>query len=246
MHVFEREVNGRRYRIAAQSVWDAKRASVGGTPGRAGSGGTAIGGGPRGDAHGGRTGGRRCRRVGVGRGAAGLGGADRPGLRAGRREEWSVDRGAGRGRRHPARVRARAEADLADFLDASVRAGVVLAGRGVQRAGVSSGGPAGHRSAARAGAGRHRAGSRGPLRAVDRRARVRHDELRHAYCHRRPRASWPGAGTPRASAATCAWWGLGVLVSETRACALAVPDLRGQRLRSGGAGRRASKDWRVA
>jgi hypothetical protein len=25
MHIFEREVNGHRYRIAAQSVWDAKR-----------------------------------------------------------------------------------------------------------------------------------------------------------------------------------------------------------------------------
>ena len=25
MHIFEREVNGHRYRIAAQSVWDAER-----------------------------------------------------------------------------------------------------------------------------------------------------------------------------------------------------------------------------
>ena len=25
MHIFEREVNGHRYRIAAQSVWDAQR-----------------------------------------------------------------------------------------------------------------------------------------------------------------------------------------------------------------------------
>ncbi|TCK84299.1 hypothetical protein B0G74_9129 [Paraburkholderia sp. BL9I2N2] len=182
MHIFEREVNGHRYRIAAQSVWDAER-------GRSVARQVVLGPAeppPLADLRATHTVGTRGSAMSgldLGGRATGSGGAHRSGMRRGWREGRPIGRRVGCGSGDSAGVRARTQARAGGISGCESAALVVFAGIRVQRAGISSRRAAGDRASIGAGAGSGRESCRCPVRAFRGRARVRHDELRYAHRH---------------------------------------------------------------
>lgn len=198
-------------------------------PGRPRTGRSGADHGPGCDADGGHTQRRRRRGAGLGSRTARLGAADRSRLRRGRRQGRPVGGRVGGGRGDPARLRPGTEARAGRVSRRQSAAPVVPARRGVHRPGLSSGRAAGERRAVGAGAAGDRQGGRRALRAVGGRARVRYDQLRHPHRLADARRAGP-ARSRQEQEERPARGRSGSAGQRDGACAVAVPQLSGQRI----------------